>query len=115
MAVFGRQAEDMFLLLHKARREIQVALEMLAWDLDQGEASGDRSLYSQLRANVSEGLGTDTEEGDRVGKKLNDFQSRVEELCRPIIDRNYKPGGEVKSRFPFRPWKMSAIRIHFTS
>lgn len=94
MAIFGPKTSDVFLLLHKARREIEVSSQMLAWRVGESRydrASEDKELYDQMRADVwtgyGEGIGT--KEADRVGRKLQEFQKEIEKLCRPVIDRQF--------------------------
>jgi transposase-like protein len=37
MAMFGKEAEDIFMLMHQARRAIEVSSQMLAWKVSQYE------------------------------------------------------------------------------
>ncbi len=96
MAVFGSPTSDVFLQLHKARREIEVASEMLARRVDEERFGvpndhATRNLYEQLRADVWAGYAEPmrTAEGDRVGRKLAEFTNGIETLCRPVIDKSY--------------------------
>jgi hypothetical protein len=90
MAMFGPEAEDIFLQLHQARRMVETSAGMLTWDRDQlGKDKEDFEFRQQLKADVWAEFGQLTKEGDRVGKKLEDFRARMEALCRPVIDREY--------------------------
>ena len=81
--------------LHRARREIEVAAEML---LEQalrpsGGQNDNDEIYKQLRADIWLGVGRTTSEGDRVGGRIKQFQDGIEELCRPVVDRGYRAKG----------------------
>jgi hypothetical protein len=55
MAVFGTEVEEIFLLLHKARRDIEVAAQMLMHHVDDPDIPGgdpNRDLWDQLRADL---------------------------------------------------------------
>src|SRR6266567_2276120 len=91
MAMFGTQVEDTFMLLHKARREIEVASDMLASKVtDEAGPQRDRNdeFWEQCRRNIWEH--GDFDKGkDKVKFKLTQFRVDVEKLCRPIIDREF--------------------------
>jgi hypothetical protein len=72
MAIFGPEIEDTFLELHKARRAIEVACQMLHRHLDDLPLNPDpnRNLWQQLRADLCGAEGEFAPEGDRVGKRL---------------------------------------------
>jgi hypothetical protein len=94
-AVFGRQAEEIFLLMQKARREIEVSAGMLYRDPEPIHKSADNlNTWKQFKADVWPAYGRLAPNGDLVGKKLTEFTERMEVLCRPIIDRQYgkQPG-----------------------
>jgi hypothetical protein len=89
-AMFGAKAEELFLLMHRARREIEVSAELLYHDPHTSYPTPDNlATWNQFRADVCEAYGTQAPEGDKVGKKLIAFRDGVEALCRPVIDRNY--------------------------
>jgi hypothetical protein len=92
MAMFGAKAEESFRQLHLARREIEVAADMLQEEVTRSTSprgSHNEEFYKQLRADVWAGVGKTAKEGDRVGKKIQDFQDGIAELCRPVLDRQY--------------------------
>jgi hypothetical protein len=89
-AIFGPQVEDIFLLLHKARREVEVSAEMLLQDPHPSVRSEDNiRTWEKFRADVWEAYGVRVEGGDPIGKRLSEFREGIEGLCRPIIDRQY--------------------------
>ena len=92
MAVFGRTIEDTFIKLHKARRSIEVAAQMLAEEIDDPIRNGDddtRKLYEQLRRDIWD-HGNYQKDKDTVGKLLREFELELEAAARPIIDQEYK-------------------------
>ncbi|QDM17542.1 hypothetical protein [Tardiphaga sp. vice278] len=92
MAIFGPQIEDTFMLVHKSRRHVEVACQMLSSRINDGDAITDetRKLYDQLRRDMSD-HGDFEPEKDRVGKMLQAFIVQMEASCRPIIDKTFKP------------------------
>jgi hypothetical protein len=90
-ALFGPQVEEIFLLMHRARREIEVLAGMLLRDpepTDQSQANLE--TWNRFRADVWPAYGTMAKGGDQVGEKLSEFKTKMENLCRPIIDREYR-------------------------
>ena len=92
MAVFGTSAEDIFFLMHKSRREIEVSAQMLAWR--QGFSA---ELHEQMERDIWDQSGVEAEK-DKVGNRLKDFRLKTEAMCRPVVDR--VPGNR---RFLWRP------------
>lgn len=93
MAVFGRSIEDTFMKLHKARRSIEVAAQMLAEQVDdpyRGDDKSTRELYEQFRRDIWDHGGYQKEK-DTVGKLLQEFELELEAAAKPIVDREYKP------------------------
>ena len=91
MAVMGASAESIFNLVHMARKEIEISVETLSGNaIDPPDEKTDhyRELLAQCRRNIWN-QGEHEKEKDLVGKSLGEFRSRMEGLCRPIIDRNY--------------------------
>jgi hypothetical protein len=96
MAVFGPRVEKIFLKVHEARRNIEVAAQMLMDNVDdryRGDDEGTVELYKQLRVDLYGHGGQFTKEGDRVGTKLKEFETSMEGIFRPVVDREYR---EVK-------------------
>jgi len=87
-AIFGPAIEDTFLLLHRARREIEVSAEMLWNDPEPTHRSEDNlATWNSFRADVWAAYAGASKDGDKVGAKLSKFRSQMESFCRPIIDR----------------------------
>jgi len=92
-ALFGPHVEEIFLLMHRARREIEVSAEMLLRDPRPSvETPQNLQTWDRFRADVWPTYGSMASGGDRVGQKLSDFRAKMEDLCRPIIDRQYRTG-----------------------
>lgn len=92
MAVFGKGIEDTFIKLHQARRNIEVAAQMLAERVDDPFESTDgstRELYEQMRRDLWD-HGNYQKERDSVGKLLEDFERELEAKAKPIIDQKYR-------------------------
>jgi len=103
MAIFGRDTEDIFLLLHTARRNIEVACDTLEWmKKPEPGVPGDRELWVQLRRDIWSSTGATAKDGDRVGEKLEGFRTRIEALCRPVVDRELSRAAQPT--FFSRPW-----------
>jgi hypothetical protein len=101
-AIFGPEVEETFLLLQKARREVEVSAGMLYRNPEPDFKSSDNlETWNSFRADVWPAYGKLAKEGDQVGKKLADFKDRLEKLCRPVIDREYgtKSGGRSRRVF----------------
>jgi hypothetical protein len=91
MAAFGKGCEDIFMLLHRARREIEVASQMLTW---RDNFSPD--MHAKLEQDIWDSSGVEPEK-DRVGKKLIEFREKMEALCEPVIGGAYrKPPGKLR-------------------
>lgn len=96
-AIFGLQAEEVFLLMQRARRSIEVSAGMLYRDPEY-KTEGTRKTWEGFRADVWAGYGKALDRGDEVGKKLADFVAGMESLCRPIIDRQLEKGPSLTAR-----------------
>jgi hypothetical protein len=100
-AMFGTQAEEMFLLMHRARREIEVSAQMLLWQ----ELGHDAVV--EFQRDIWE-RGEFEKDKDKVGKKLIEFRERVEKLCRPVIDRQYEKANAFRT---LRPSALSSMAL----
>ncbi len=92
MAMFGKEAEEIFLLMHKARRAIEVSSGMLAWKVrqyDGPEVDHNESFYEQCRRDIWD-MGNFEPEKDKVGRQLVEFRTKMEQMFGPIIDRNFE-------------------------
>lgn len=89
-ALLGPEVEEAFLLMHRARRQIEVSAEMLLHDPQPSLKSQDNlETWDQFRADVWPAYGRKAKGGDKVGQRLSDFKTKMEDLCRPIIGRQY--------------------------
>ena len=89
-ALFGPEVEEIFLLIQRARREIEVSAGMLLQDpVPQSNSSDNLETWNSFRADVWPTYGRLAKDGDKVGKKLAEFRGKMEQLCRPVIDRQY--------------------------
>ena len=89
-ALFGPQVEETFLLIQRARRQIEVSAEMLFHDPEPTFKNQDNlETWNRFRADVWPAYGSLAKGGDEVGEKLSEFKTRMENLCRPIIGREY--------------------------
>ena len=86
MGMFGPGAENIFMLMHRARREIEVSAQMLAWHRT-GFSPDQRQ---QMERDIWD-MGDVDKEHDRVGQKLSEFRARIEAMCQPIIAREFAP------------------------
>jgi hypothetical protein len=92
MAVFGRSVEDTFMKLHKARRTIEIAAQMLAQDIDDRHEPRDSAtieLYKQFRRDIWD-HGNFEKEKDNVAKLLQEFELELENITKPILSKKYK-------------------------
>jgi hypothetical protein len=90
LAVFGKQNEATYLKLLQARNEIYSSCEALIWDLtDPKRGTDEYDLYLQLRANVWAHESNMVKEPRRVSQMIEEFQSGIERLCQPFVDREF--------------------------
>ena len=91
MALFGNDIEQTFLLMHRARREIEVSAEMLLRDPYPTHQSQDNlETWDRFRADIWPAYKDKAKGGDQVGQKLSEFITKIENICRPIVDHEYK-------------------------
>jgi hypothetical protein len=82
-ALFGPKVEEIFLLMQRARREIEVSAGMLLQDPEPTLKSQDNlETWNQFRADVWPAYGKLAKRGDQVGQKLSEFKKEMENLCR---------------------------------
>jgi hypothetical protein len=92
-ALFGPKVEEVFFLMHRARREIEVSAEMLFHEPRPSvETPANLDTWNRFRADVWLMYESRAKGGDRVGQKLTEFREKMEGLCRPIIDHEYRTG-----------------------
>jgi hypothetical protein len=81
MAVFGKDATEIFMKLHQARRRIEVSASMLMRAEANAEPMGSPEFLEKLRHDVWE---LDPE-NDQVGLWLSEFVEGIEQHCLPVI------------------------------
>ena len=92
MALFGPKVEDTFLKLHRARRHIEVAAQMLSQRATEEypvENEDTRKLYEQLRRDLWD-HGEFEADKDRVGNLLKEFVAEVIAFAEPVIEQEYR-------------------------
>jgi hypothetical protein len=93
MALFGRETEAIFREMHEARRQIEVSAGLLYMHfLDEKGAdltADTKKLRKQQLQDIDWAEASGAADGDRIGAKLTKFQTKMEELCRPIVERGY--------------------------
>jgi hypothetical protein len=101
-ALFGVEAEEVFLQLHMARNHIEVACQMLTHDIKQPENHED--LWFQLRDDMgARGLVSKAKEPDRVGQMLERFREGVEATLPADIGGSAIFGRSLVGRVSPRP------------
>ena len=89
-ALFGPQVEEIFLLIQRARRKVEVSAEMLLQnprpEVQRADLIDD---WNSFRADVWPAYGKIAKGGDEVSRMLTEFKDKMEALCRPVIDRQY--------------------------
>jgi hypothetical protein len=112
-ALFGPGMEETFLLMQRARREIEVSAGMLVRDPEPHKTEGNEKTWARFKADVWEPYGQFAEGGDRVGEKLAEFRTTMEAACRPVIDREYGkvPRESFVDRFTtwLRRWMAASV------
>ncbi len=88
MAVFGRDAGEIFMTLLQARRNVEVAAEMLLRDAVQGMRDGNDEFQQKLRNDVWDMK----VEGNEITTKVREFVRGVEKHCLPVVTLRLKTG-----------------------
>ncbi len=85
MAVFGKDAADIFIKLHKARRDIEVSAGMLLRSAARGEPFRD----TEFRKKLENDIWKIDEESDNIAPKVKEFVEGVEKHCQPVVTHRY--------------------------
>lgn len=85
MAVFGKDAGDIFMKLHQARTNVTVSARMLLQSAARGEPYGDR----KFREKLENAIWNVDKDADEVGPKIAEFVSGVEKHCLPVVMHRY--------------------------
>jgi hypothetical protein len=89
-ALFGETAEEGFLMLQKARREVEVSAGMLVRDPFPTVATEENlRTWEKFRSDVWEDYGRFNGIEDTVAAKLREFETIIEATCKPLIDRQF--------------------------
>jgi hypothetical protein len=107
MAMFGPQSENIFIQLHQARRNIQVSASMLMRpDMHRNKGNWNENRQRQQRqmeGEIWEGMDEIYPGTDRVSKGLKRFEDEIVQLCRPVVDREF--------RTPTSAWPIAALHL----
>ena len=79
-------------MLHKARREIEATASVMIFEDEP--YPNDAAYKEELKGYRSKVFGPMRGTADPVAEKLDDFWKRIDELCRPIVDRTYRVAGK---------------------
>jgi hypothetical protein len=92
VALFGTEGENIFELLFSILRNVQVTAEALIDEYRIEPEPTDqetRERRREWRATIFASPGKPAAD-DEVGKQLQEFRSRIEVLCRPIVEKEFK-------------------------
>ncbi|MCK1335759.1 hypothetical protein IVB38_06855 [Bradyrhizobium sp. 38] len=96
MAVFGAETDSIFEMVYNARTQLAGAAGQL-FDIDRIEYDEqDRRIKEEkreLRELIFRGPNED-KKNDKIGDLTDGFRTRIEAICRPIVDHQY---GKTKS------------------
>jgi hypothetical protein len=101
VATFGRDTEDIFLLLHKARRGVEINAEALIEEylVEPADDRESRERRVAIRTNMFASPG-EIRDGDEVGRELQKFREAIERRCRDIVERGFSSApGDCPGRF----------------
>jgi hypothetical protein len=94
IAVFGEKTEEIFDHLHKARRDIEVTASVVVFE-DEPFDPNDPAYKEDLKRYRTTIFGPMRRgDADPVAEKLDDFRKRIDQLCRPVVDRTYRVPGK---------------------
>ena len=86
MAVFGKDAAEIFTKLQQARRKIEVSAEMLMRAAARGEPYRDAQFQQRLENDIWN-IEADR---DEIGPKVDEFVTGVETHCLPVVAHRYQ-------------------------
>ena len=85
MAVFGKDAADNFMKLHKARRKIEVSAVMLMRSAALGQPYQD----TRFREGLENDIWNEDENADKIAPLVKEFVEGVEKHCQPVVAYRY--------------------------
>jgi hypothetical protein len=99
IAVFGRDTENIFVLLHQAKRDVEINAEAYIEEylVEPAEDQESRNRRVKLRANMFASPGMIGEQDD-AGKKLREFREQIESRCRGIVERTFSAREKKNSK-----------------
>jgi hypothetical protein len=81
MAMFGKEASDVFMTLHQARQSIEVSASMLMRDAANNGRNSDPDFDRKLKADI---WSWDSK-NDQIRPLINEFVTGIEQHCLPVI------------------------------
>jgi hypothetical protein len=96
MAMFGEKMEDDFAELHDAISLVQLASQVLTWELPLNptvQSTEDYKLREQLRNDLWGTGGGD----DRVEASLIAIRRGIERVCKPVVVREFVDDGYIEA------------------
>jgi hypothetical protein len=95
MAIFGRETESIFKRLYEARtlleHQAQGLFEEERYETDPKDI-GARDRKRELRASVFASA-DEKKKDDKIGDLVKEFTERIEGICRPIVDQEFRGKG----------------------
>jgi hypothetical protein len=85
MAVFGKDAADVFRKMHQARTDVAVSARMLLQAAARGEPYNDR----KFREKLENAIWNVDKDADEVGHKVSEFVAGIEKRCMPVVAHRY--------------------------
>jgi len=99
MAVFGAETEAIFQQLYNARTQLEAAagqlFEMGRIEYDPDDEFSTKQLR-EMKDLVYRGP-TESKDKDRIGDLADGFRTKIEAICRPVVDHQYGQYGKPKS------------------
>lgn len=86
LAMFGKEAAEIFKELHQSRRHIEVSAGMLFRAAAQNDPIGDPQFRHQLESDIWGML----EELERINPKLAKFADGIENHCMPVVRLKFR-------------------------
>jgi hypothetical protein len=88
MAVFGSETKNTFTKLYRARNGIQSAIEVLMI-MHHPVRPDEEGTVAQMRSDIWNTKGPAAKEPERTKKLVIEFQSDVERICGPLVNRKF--------------------------
>lgn len=85
MAVFGKEAADIYMEVHQACRKIEVSAGMLM----RAEARGEPYRDAEFAERLKNDIWNVDQDRDEIRTKVNKFVAEVEKHCLPVVAHRY--------------------------